>query len=640
MRFVKKKYMMLTAAFLLLLFFFVLAPHYKIVEKVSSHQLDRSFSFGLPPGLYEQDITLELHTNMPFEEGLEIYYTTDGSIPDGQSQKYTQPLTFPVEPGLRAVCLRAAVYDSQGELVGGPYSGTWFLSDAAESLDGLLLVSVMAQQEDLFGEARGILYPPVSYVTTGIGERWHELHAQNFAQEGEEWVRAARLQIFEGDGRMVVDQGCGLSVSGKHGSLTHYPFSLSCHADYVYDEDCNRFAYDFFGENTALRSQTYHYNSISFKNSGNDYYWGDLRTDVRGTMIRNTVGLRLAKEAGLLASEQRLALVFLNGEFYNLTYMLANPNEKTISARTGLSDDYMITRKDGERYAFTYFELKSLYHSFPDLADSKILKDRTRFERRVDMEELFRYYAFECIVGNGDWPKNNYQLWRYIGNEQADNPYSDGRFRHWVFDLDCIYDLEEWLEDPWTALFENPDGENCLMITLMQVESYRTQFVNTVFDLLNSDTFKEEHILAVIEEENNRYAPWFAWLYGAEAEAGREENVRLFRENVLGRRAQVMAYLEKYFQTVTPYRLDILPAEGYGSICVNSMELENESFTGTYDAAYPVRIQYRDLAGRPARCWLVNGVRVDTEELVISGEMVKEGKVTVQPVPLSIKELW
>lgn len=458
------------------------------------------------------------------------------------------------------------------------------------------------------------------------------MHAQNFAQKGKEWVRPAQIKIFEGNGRLVVDQGCGLSVSGNHGSIMHYPFSLNCKADTAYDPDQNRFFYDFFGEQDLKRSENYYYDSISLKNSGNDYYWGELRDDVRGTMLRNTVGLRMAEEAGLLASEQRIALVFLNGEFYNVVYLLVNPNAKTLSVKTGLNDEYIVVDKEGERHAFSYFKLKKLYHCFPDIENSRIFESREKLERKVNMEELFRYYAFECIVGNADWPRNNYAMWRYIGNEREGNPYSDGKYRHWVFDLDCIYDLQAWLQDPWVALFEDPDGEDCLLITLLQIDDYRNQFVNTVLDQLNSETFSEEHILEIIEEENNKYAPWFRWVYGEEAEAGREQNVALLKENVLARRKQVMGYLETYFEADDPYTLRILPSSRMGTVHVNSLYLENESYTGTYDAGYPVKIEYIGAAGDTIAYWLVNGEKAETAELTITADMIKDGTVTVEPV--------
>lgn len=213
----------------------------------------------------------------------------------------------------------------------------------------------------------------------------------------------------------MIDQNCGLSISGKHGSLLHYPFSLKCKADFVYEADKNVFAYDFFDEDDGNSAKKHYYDSISFKNSGNDYYWGELREDIKGTMLRNTVGLRMAEEMGLLASRQRLALVFLNGKFYNLTFLTANPNRKAVEVKTGLDDDLIIMNKSEEKECFSYFEIKKLHHSFPDLAASDIFKCREAFERKVDVEALLRYYAFECLIGNDDWPHNNYALWRYEG---------------------------------------------------------------------------------------------------------------------------------------------------------------------------------------------------------------------------------
>lgn len=542
----RKKSVLLMGAFAVLLFLFISIPRYKIVEKISADWIDRSFSFGLQEGIYSGDIRLYLDTNIPFAEkkGFEIYYTMDGSCPTTTSGKYEKPLILSGE-GFRVVPMQAVVYQN-GEKVGGPYSSTYILTDAKESLNDMLIVSITAKEEDLFSEEKGILYPAESFVSTGVGERWNYFHAQNFAQEGDEWERTAHITIFEGTGAKVIDQNCGLSISGKHGSLLHYPFSLKCKADFAYEAEKNVFAYDFFDEDDGNSAKKHYYDSISFKNSGNDYYWGELREDIKGTMLRNTVGLRMAEEVGLLASRQRLALVFLNGEFYNLTFLTANPNRKAVEVKTGLDDDLIIMNKSEEKECFSYFEIKKLYHSFPDLAASDIFKRREAFERKVDVEALLRYYAFECLIGNDDWPHNNYALWRYEGNEIEGNPYSDGKLRHWVFDLDCMYDLQEWSNDPWDALFSGIDDRNCLLAILLQVDDYKNIFVNMVLELLNSETFAEEHILAVIDEENAKYAPWFLWLYGEDAEREREENVEQLKKNVLARRSQVAYSLKKY----------------------------------------------------------------------------------------------
>lgn len=177
----RKKSVLLMGAFAVLLFLFISIPRYKIVEKISADWIDRSFSFGLQEGIYSGDIRLYLDTNIPFAEkkGFEIYYTMDGSCPTTTSEKYAKPLILSGE-GFQVVPMQAVVYQN-GEKVGGPYSSTYILTDAKESLNDMLIVSITANEEDLFSEEKGILYPAESFVSTGVGERWNYFHAQNFA---------------------------------------------------------------------------------------------------------------------------------------------------------------------------------------------------------------------------------------------------------------------------------------------------------------------------------------------------------------------------------------------------------------------------------------------------------------------------
>lgn len=357
----KKKLRLLLGALCILFIFCIWKQGCRIAGKILENTLDQRFSFGLSAGVYDHDITLRLSTNewLP-KKTLQIRYTLDGSEPGTDSEAYTAPLRFSCE-GLSVVTIAASVYDENNEKLGGPYRETYVLTTDKESLKDMLIVSLTAQPEDLFSEEKGILYPMTSFVTTGEGERWELLHAQNFAKKGEEWARQAYIEILEGSGRRVISQGCRLSVAGNHGSVTHYPFSLNCKADEPYDKNGkNEFAYDFFDElNRGGESNKYYYDSISLKNSGNDYYWGSLREDVKGTMLRNVVGLRLAEECGLLTTKNRPVLVFLNGQFYNLAYLSANPTKKALAVKTGLNSDYMVRMKGGERSCFSYFKLKS-----------------------------------------------------------------------------------------------------------------------------------------------------------------------------------------------------------------------------------------------------------------------------------------
>lgn len=617
-------------AFAVILCVAVISSDKKIVGKLVPNLLDQSFSFGTPSGGYSHDIAVDMQTNIPMLD-CEIYYTTDGSMPAKESEKYETPLYYTVGEGLRLVQIKASVY-LDGEQIGGPYNATYILTEMPEALKDTLIVSINSEEEGLFGEESGILYPAYSFVKTDSDEDWNHIHAQNFAQKGKDWVRQAHVAVMDDKGKVVLDQDCGLSVSGSHGSIMHYPFSLQLKADSSYQEDKNVFRYDFYKERSMNENGMLYYDSISLKNSGNDYAWGELREDTHGTILKNTLGTRMAKELGLFASDQRIAIVFLNGEFYNIAYLNADLKKKTISVQTGLNDDYIITKKSTEKLCLTDCGLKKIYHSFPDLSDSDIFTRRDEFERKVDVEHLFRYYAFELIVGNTDWTTNNYAMWRYIGNRKQDNLYSDGKYRYWVFDMDCMYQTQEWMTDPWDAIFGETKSENCLLPILMQIDDYKAQFANTVFDELNSETFSEEHMMRLVEEENDRLSPWFTWMYGEDAERERQEDVELLKQRMLARREQVMGYLKQYFGVEDLYTLSIGRGKGLGNVRCNSLELATDSYMGTYDSSYPVKISYEDSAADTIDYWLVNGEKIETEELTIQKSMIKNGMVTVEPV--------
>lgn len=615
----------------ILMLLLILFSDHQIVDKISAGRVDRLFSFGLADGFYDEDIILNLSVRGHSMHSVDIYYTTDGSCPTQESERYKKPILFPATDALTVATVQASVY-MDGDCVGGPYHATYFLSKNKEAFQNIMLVSITAEKEDLFGAETGILYPAVSYVTTGEGERWNQLHAENFAQKGEEWVRQAHVAAFEGTGEMVFSQGCGLSVSGNHGSIIHYPFSLKIKADYIYDDQQNVFAYDPFDREVQKGTKQSYYNKLAFKNGGNDYAWNGLRDDINGTMLKNTVGTRMARELGLAASPSRIAIVFLNGEFYNLTYLITNPTSKALAVYTDLDAHEITIEKSTERNCFDGFEIEGLYISFPDMSDSDIFEERDTFESMVDMRDLFRYYAFEMIVGNSDWPHNNFAMWHYTGKQQNGNIYSDGKLRFWVFDLDCMYDTQYWMTDPWEAVFTKTRKENCLLPILMQIEDYKIAFVNTVLDELNDPVFQEEYIYQIIEEEDAAFRPWYTWLYGETAEQSRQDGIEIFRQNVSARRSEVMEYLNQYFEIGALYTLEILPSDNAGSFLLNSMLLEGKGFIGTYSQEYPVSLSYEDNGRDALECWIVNGEKVKSSTLTVTADMIKGGKVTIQPI--------
>ncbi len=525
-----------------------LTPRWKIVEKNTDGLLDRAFSFGVPAGLYEEDLTLYPETNVIGLQDAEIRYTLDGTEPTQDSLLCDGSIRLEApEGGLTAFPVKAKVYQN-GQEIGGTYETTYFLTSDASVFKDVLLVSITSEPDGLFSPERGILYPAKTLGgMSSAGITWDEFLAQNCCQTGPEWIREAHVDIFEGSGRQVINQKCGLSVSGYYGSLTHYPFSLNIKADVSYEQGKNRFYYDFFGEKNSADANPYYYNKISLKNGGNDYNYMGVRDDIFGCMLRNIVCSELAEECGFTTSKERISIVYLNGQFYNVCFVVAAVNEQSVAAMTGLSHQNVIVQKLGEMECMGELRLKDDYCSFPDFAASEIFENRYKFDDLIDMKELMRYYAFECMIGNSDWPGHNYALWNYSGDPIPGNPHSSNKYRPFVFDLDCAYHLQDPIDDSWNQLFENPRKETSLLKTLLQIDDYRELFVSEWLELLHSDTFSEQHIFSKIDEKDALVAPWFHWMYGDEAEEVRQQNILYFKNYVHEHRKHIIDEIKKEF---------------------------------------------------------------------------------------------
>ncbi len=519
-----------------------LTPRWKIVEKNTDGLLDRAFSFGVPAGLYEEDLTLYPETNVIGLQNAEIRYTLDGTEPTQDSLLCDGSIRLEApEVGLTAFPVKAKVYQN-GQELGGTYETTYFLSSDASVFKDVLLVSITSEPDGLFSPERGILYPAKTLGgMSSAGITWDEFLAQNCCQTGPEWIREAHVDIFEGTGNQVISQNCGLSVSGFYGSLTHYPFSLNIKADVAYEQGKNRFYYDFFKEKNSTASNRYYYNKISLKNGGNDFNYMGARDDVFGCMLRNIVCSELAAECGLTVSPERVAIVYLNGQFYNVAFVVAAVNEQSIAAMTGLPHREVDVQKLGEEPCMGALHLKSAYS--PD----EIFWKRDRFDATIDMKELMRYYAFECMIGNTDWPGHNYALWNYTGEPISGNPHSTNKYRPFLFDLDCSYHLQDPNTESWDQLFDDPRKEASLLNTLLLVDDYRNLFVNEWVSMYQSEIFSEQHIFSVIDEKDALVAPWFHWMYGDETEAVRQQNILYFKNYVHEHRQHIADEIAKRF---------------------------------------------------------------------------------------------
>lgn len=646
-----KKIILTVLSFGLLVFFSLTQSPFQ--TKMRTSNVDSAFSFSLDNGFYENDIQVALSLPESYLKHMQIRYTLDGSTPDAASLLYEAPLAFHTEQTIQAITIKAVVCDRQDEIIGGPYTATYFIGkDIGAWPVNALIVSITADPDDLFSPEKGILYPMADCGPTA--EDWELFKQQNCKQRGEDWIRSAHMDIFEPDGTNVISQNIGLCVDGDHGSMTHYPYSLKVLADRQYDDANPFFAYDFFHYYNTRGTVFPHiqcFNNMVFRNGGNEYNAGADVPEQRGTMLRWDVGSRLADEAGYMVAGSRPAMIFLNGTLYSVAQLQDTYNRSNTAVKTLLNKEELEIYKDSEKACTEQGGYLSLYYSYPEIASSplRLPENQSLLEETVSMDDMFSYYAFELMVNNTDYPKKNYAIWRYNGEEEGETPYADGKYRFLINDLDCIWDFR-YDDDLWTAYFGNVKEDGVLMASLIQIDAYRNRFLNAVCDLLNSGLFDREHLDTVITESNAAFSTIASCYYSPQDEAKRQQNVARLKESAFARKERVRAFIRDTFHPSAPYTLSVKAPETGAVIRFSTTTLtaSDGDFTGTYYGDYPLTLSASCNDLQKFSHWKINGKRVDSPEVTLDAAWIQNGRITVAlvttPVPaphgLLISELY
>lgn len=511
-----------------------------------------------------------------------IYYTLDGSDPTAQSRVYDGPIR--IEEGLpdRATVVKAA------KMTNGHfkkiYTRTYFVGEGASELFDVMVVSLSADPGVLYDEETGIL--------------------SNYMESGEngEWDRPAYVEFYEPDGTKMFAQGTGIAVSG-HGSRGYEQKSIKLLSDSVYDPEHPAFEYDLFETDMAGARTGQSYNRLVLRNGGSDH---------GGTMLRWNVVSRLGKEAGIVCAGARPGILFLNGSYYGIIQLQEKYTRYNIAHAIGAQKDDIEKYEPNEINSARFGGYYGRLHL--DLNDPE---RQQALEEAVDMTDMLKHYAVNVIMNNVDWPFHNFLSWKCAGTSSS--AYGDGRVRFFLYDLDAVYqdtsDLE--IKNTFDELMATPqeDATDTLSL-LMQSDLYRTRFVNMICDL-TAAVFQEEHVLEVIQEEDEKLARSIRLYYTGEEQLRQQAAVEEMKAAVLRSVQEVHERLETHLGASGPYMLKVETPDGV-TVSFSQIRLEGGTdFTGTYYHNFPLTLTAEPAEGQTCQGWLVNGQEVRTRELLL-----------------------
>ncbi len=359
-------------------------------------------AFSLEGGVYsgQQTITL-FHA----ENGVSIYYSVDGTVPDTGGKVYSGRIVIDTTTVLRVRAYKA------GFLPGRVITQTYFIDETVN----LPLVSLVTDPEHFFSDSTGI------YV---IGKNGIPGYCSDIPMNlNRDWERPVNVELYDQSGKPEINQLAGVKIFGGC-SRTRYPQkSLALYARSEYGKgsfDCQIFK----------DKPIYQFESFILRNSADDCTY---------TMFKDPMGQTILRDMDLDLQAYRPAVVYINGVYWGIHNIREKINEHYPAGNYRLDSDDINLLKNNPQNEWNVShgsadEYNKLIHyvSNQNMEDERIYHYVTT---KMDMNNYIDYQIAQIYLSANDWPGNNIKFWNT--NEGPHN-----RWRWIVYDLDnCLFDF-------------------------------------------------------------------------------------------------------------------------------------------------------------------------------------------------------
>jgi len=535
--------------------------------------------FSAVSGFYDSEFYLDIST----DSDSTVYYTLDGSIPTENSQKYTQPILIkdrsvepdvlsahtdiaqpadmvsydlPNKPVDKATVVRAFAVDKNGSR-SDTVTCTYFVGfgSKADYYDNVKVISLVTNDDNLFDYERGIYVLGKTYDDWLSGEGYDPGTPEwsmpaNYTQKGKEWERPASIQFFE-NGSLEHSQDVGIRIHGG-ATRSYTQKSFNIYARKEYGDSCLR--YDIFSGNVVSQADgsiVKQYDSIMLRNAGNDAMY---------TRFRDKLIQSLVADRQFLTQAMEPCILFINGEYWGQYEITEKLDKSFIKAHFGVpKKDVCIVKKDeldeGSEETFAQWQELREWINKTDLSDSKAYDELCA---KVDMPGFMEYVSTEIYIDNYDWGAPNSAMWK-TQTVDADNPYSDGKWRFILFDTEYssgMYGRALAANDSFARLMENDCFITDLLKASLKNESFRKDLIKTFTDIADNN-FNAERVEKAVASLSEEYSDmvtdtysrfWRSSAGGYYAEQNYEEAVGELRQFFSQRRKYIMEYANQHIE--------------------------------------------------------------------------------------------
>ena len=486
------------------------------------------------------------------------------------------------------------------------------------------VASVVTDSYNLFDYDNGIMIPGSHYLTD-VANGVREDRAGNFYQNGDEWIKSGHVTLFSPGGEVLLEEDTGLAVAG-YSSRIIPTRTLRMEASKAYGTSDDYFHLDIFsdpekGSGADTASQIDLFKKIKFRTHGIPGY--HIRS------VRNQYAKELTDECGFPGlTENRLGVVFLNGEFYTVCDIAPSTTADYVCRLFNLNVPDGIEKYSGSDVdVYTRTKIIKLF-----TADLTQEANQQALEAKVDMDNYLFYFALEVLFNNADWPFNNVTVWRYLGEENPENPCTDGRIRFLIEDMDQILtnglhgDPTRWSDELIDYLMKDKGNT---FHHVMECTRYRDRFLTYVDDLLRT-AFEPDHACAVLDRLYAEMKREYILDYGEAFWKEMEDTAETTKQNVREKESLYRKNITKYMELTDRYQARIEAGEGV-SVTWNNMTVSSgDTWTNDYYCGTSFTVTAHPADGYRIAGWEVNGKKVsgegtDGNSLTISDALSESG---------------
>lgn len=476
--------------------------------------------YSVPAGVYGEEIYVDLSTE---EQGAEIYYTLDGSIPTKASLKYegeyvaiadrtpepnqytsvwSSPYDWEGEgnfsynpnPQYKATVVKTRLYFPKEDIWSEDIWTNTYLIGADYSLP---VVSLSIEEELLFDEDSGICVPGNAYeYYMATTKEINPEPRKRIGNYNSDRKVSAYLEYFSEAGSKVMGNQVTMRICGNisRGS------GMKSFAVYAWgDETTGMFSYPIFGDECRDKDGNVidSFTSIRLRNFGNDW---------RRSKFRDILGQSLVKELDLGYQAYQPAIVLINGEYYGLCEIRENRDEKYFEEHFEVPEDNFQEIKiadlggapatdDEQEFLELFFYAKS--------HDLSVEENYQYVEERLNVERFLDYVLVQLYIQNIDWMGNNCNFFKSKQVKEG-SAYEDGRWQVLLYDVDYSINYEN--VDNYTTFYESGCYAAELVQALLANEKCKEYYIQR-FEELCEEYFEPSKGLFLQEQLEAELAP-------------------------------------------------------------------------------------------------------------------------------------